>query len=122
MINTVALIHLMLYERVLKKSALVENLLKFNRAEDALTYLEDAQSSRIDIIFLDINMPRMDGFGFLKAATETLGNNFADAVVVMLTTSLDPTDRKKAESFEAVKAFLNKPLTEETLQDIVKLI
>jgi hypothetical protein len=40
----------------------------------------------------------------------------------MLTTSLDPTDRKKAESFEAVKAFLNKPLTEETLQDIVKLI
>ena len=126
-INTAAIIdddevHLMLYERVIKRSGLIRNLLKFPSAEEALNHLESKQTGRIEIIFLDINMPRMNGFEFLQAATASLGNDFTNGVVIMLTTSLDPGDKLRAEEFEVVKKFLNKPLTVEAIEDVVGLI
>lgn len=112
----------MLYKRIIERSGLVDQTLSFYYAEEALAFLERDRDFRVDVILLDINMPRMDGFEFLQAATERLGENFAKAVVVMLTTSLDPKDVERANSFSAVKDFLNKPLTAEHLKQISRLL
>lgn len=112
----------MLYKRIIERSGLVDQTLSFYYAEEALAFLERDRDFRVDVILLDINMPRMDGFEFLQAATESLGENFARAVVVMLTTSLDPKDVERAHSFSAVKDFLNKPLTAEHLKQISTLL
>ncbi|OED35138.1 histidine kinase [Chromatiales bacterium (ex Bugula neritina AB1)] len=116
------IVQLMLYERVINRSGLVKEVLKFESAEVALQYLKNEENERIDVLFLDINMPRMDGFEFLEAATSSIGSDFIDCVVIMLTTSLDPLDRKRAEEFKVVKSFLSKPLTEEALQDVAEMI
>ncbi len=72
-----------------------------------------------DLIFLDINMPRMNGFEFLEAYNKLDDNQKAKAVICMLTTSLNPDDRKKALAMGAVSEFKHKPLTEEILNEII---
>lgn len=56
----------MLYKLIIKRSGLIENTLAFQMAEDALDYLKSEDKDPIDVIFLDINMPRMNGFEFLE--------------------------------------------------------
>lgn len=73
-----------------------------------------------DLIFLDINMPRMDGFEFLAKYNEIPEERKGGSVIIMLTTSLLEKDKVKATSFEDVKGFRNKPLTENYLVDIIK--
>jgi CheY-like chemotaxis protein len=111
-----------MYQRIIKRSGLVGDVLPFIYAEDALAYLKSPDSKPIDVIFLDINMPRMNGFEFLSAATEALGAGFARMVVVMLTTSLEKSDRVRANDYPVVRRFINKPLTVDHLSDVADLL
>ena len=108
----------MICRRIIKRSGMVRKLYPFVYANDALDFLKTKDRPVIDAILLDINMPRMDGFEFLEAATRQLGDNFARMVVVMLTTSLDPRDAKRAENFSVVREYFNKPLVLEHLERI----
>ncbi|KIC18819.1 response regulator [Leisingera sp. ANG-Vp] len=110
------------YLRTIKKSGLVEEVLVFTFADEALEHLKANPELEVDIIFLDINMPRMDGFEFLEAATQEIGGGFAKNVVIMLTTSLNPDDRERAKRFGVVKEFFNKPLSVEHIEQVVKLV
>lgn len=112
----------LMYRRVIDRSGMVDRTFAFRYAGEALDFLEDPGHPEIDAIFLDINMPRMSGFEFLERATATLGGKFARAVVVMLTTSLDPRDRARAMSFDVVKDYINKPLTVDHLRHVAGLV
>jgi len=72
------------------------------------------------IIFLDINMPRMDGFDFLDEYIKLDEQLTSDIIVIMLTTSLNPYDKEKAMKYKGVKDYKNKPLTTEMLQEIAE--
>ena len=111
-----------LYGLVIEESGLVENLVVFNLAEQALAHLRDNSSEPIDVILLDIRMPRMSGFEFIESALAELGSDFAKMVVVMLTTSLDPSDRARAERLSMIKHYFEKPLTREQLDIIVAIV
>lgn len=67
-----------------------------------------------DIILLDINMPRMDGFEFLEVFSKDLGNT--QTPVMMLTSSLFEDDVERAKQYNNVKEFISKPLLLEHTQ------
>ena len=110
------------YQRVLKNSGIVEIIKIFTYADEALEFLIANPAIKVDVIFLDINMPRMNGFEFLEAATKSLGVGFAKVIVAMLTTSLNPKDEKRAMQFAAVRQFINKPLTTKHIVEVAELL
>lgn len=96
-------------------------------AREALDYLSCAgrpapmnkECPTPEIIFLDINMPAMDGWEFLQKYEALPEAHKSSIIVVMLTTSFNPEDELKARKIPAVKEFRNKPLTPGLLQDIL---
>jgi len=87
---------------------------------EALAFLKKENQIHPDIIFLDINMPKMNGWEFMEAYTELRPDQKAKVVVVMLTTSENPKDKKRAEQFSEITGFNSKPLTEEMLNGILE--
>ena len=74
---------------------------------------------RPDLIFLDINMPGMDGWEFLQYYEKLPPNQKANIVMVMLTTSLNPDDEKAAQSNIEISGFENKPLEPDVIKKIL---
>ncbi|MBP0481923.1 response regulator [Sagittula salina] len=107
-----------LYKRLITRSGLVGTLHQCLSAEDALDTLAQPECPALDVILLDINMPGMNGFEFLEAATEAHGDAFVRYAVVMLSTSTRAEDEARARSFRVVRDFLHKPLTLKNLQEI----
>ena len=64
-------------------------------------------------------MPLMDGWEFLTAYENLPEDQQAGPVIVMLTTSLNPSDKERAEGSSIIKGFQNKLLTEAGLDAIL---
>lgn len=70
------------------------------------------------LILLDINMPILDGFGFLDALGKLKAMKEHEVVIAVLTTSLNPRDMERVRA-AGVTELLNKPLTREALLHLV---
>lgn len=100
----------MLYERILKRSGLVRDVVSCPLATDALHYLENPASPAVDLILLDVNMPEMSGFDFLACAEPKVLGPRRIPVILMLTTPLAPAGRARAARHDCIQAFFAKPL------------
>jgi CheY-like chemotaxis protein len=72
------------------------------------------------LILLDLNMPVLDGWGFLDQMQQLPLSR--EIVVVIVTSSIDPQDIQKAKTYSEVKDFVAKPLTESKLTQIARLV
>lgn len=105
---------------ILQRMKIIDTIDIVESAEDALKILENADTSVSTLIVLDINMPRMNGWEFLeeyeKLSTEKKEKN----IIIILTTSMNPEDREKANQITSVSEFHSKPLTPEILINILE--
>lgn len=93
-----------MHQMILSKHVKDKTIIAFTDPKGALN---DIRKNIPDLIFLDINMPDIDGWKFLKILTD-----YAIKVdVIILSSSIDPNEIMRAKSFEAVKDFIIKPLT-----------
>ena len=108
-----------LHLRELEKSGLVLNVEVFEHAEDALSALR-SDLSQFDLIFVDINMPRVDGFAFLDALDELEYDPDNSPAVIVLSTSIGPKESQRAAASDLVMKTELKPLSQEKFVEIVR--
>lgn len=112
-------------EKIIKGNGFAKNVYIHSSSKSALEFLKNLEILKNipsefipSYIFLDINMPIMDGFHFLDEF-EKFSPEFKSLIkVVMLTSSLNKNDVEKVKQFKQVFKFLHKPLTEINLVDL----
>ncbi|MES2621299.1 MAG: response regulator [Bacteroidota bacterium] len=116
------------YHEIIIQQAGVCNLVRTAKnGIEGLQYIQNAakpgmeqEYPKANLIFLDINMPKMNGFEFLEAYHKLDNSLKAEIVICMLTTSLNPDDHKAAMDINEINEFQRKPLTVEMLNEIME--
>jgi CheY-like chemotaxis protein len=113
-----------LHKIVIEKSGFAKTIVAHQSAESALIYISTKEKNNEypnpELILLDINMPGMDGWDFVAEYEKLSGDITSKIKVVMLTTSLNPDDKERAENKPLIAGFQNKPLTKESLEELTK--
>ena len=95
------------------------DVMAFDDAGKALQHLRTCSKAEFpELILLDINMPEINGWDFLNALHTLPQELQEECRVVMLSSSIDIHDFKRARSFPFVQDFISKPLTAEALNVI----
>ena len=129
-INTVLLIDdsdadNFLHSRIIRKSGIAERIVIKNNGIQALDYLTTAIEGtypRPELVFLDINMPGMNGWEFLEEYKSLPKDQKARVIVCMLTTAYSEKDKEKAKAYDIIDGYLGKPLNQEKLMRIYKKV
>ena len=108
------------HEREIKKNDLEHIIITKNLGIKALEYLKLKEEPQADLIFLDINMPGMNGWEFLREYNQLDKVLQSRAIIIILTTSNIARDVARANTYSFVADYITKPLTREIMGDIVK--
>ncbi|HSD14803.1 MAG TPA: response regulator [Flavobacterium sp.] len=103
---------------IVAKSGVADKVSLMSSAIDALKHLEEVKEDFEefpDLIFLDISMPVMDGFGFLNEVTKFPKVSERRCFIVMLTSSNNKNDIERAKQYSVVKDYFVKPLRAEMI-------
>lgn len=108
-----------LHQSLIEELHVAHNVVVCQDGKMALEYLQQClqQGSFPDLIFVDLNMPVLDGFGFLKSYKANNFHKRFSSLVTVLTTSLNSSDVEKVKQ-ENIAGFINKPLLPEMLKEL----
>ena len=109
--------------RIINENKLAERIITFGDGEEAIEYLNDNRTLNEnipDIIFLDVNMPFMDGWQFIEqyAILKTKIEKKVD--IFMLSSSVNPIDIERATKISEISNYIIKPMKLEEVKRILK--
>lgn len=112
-------------KKIMQKIDFCDEILVFNNGQEAMDGLKlmAAQNKKLpSVIFLDINMPIMDGWEFLEDFVKIPNNNRENVTIYIISSSIDPIDIQKVQLYGLVNNYILKPIRivdlEKVLNDI----
>jgi CheY-like chemotaxis protein len=120
-------ITLVLCDMVIKKAGFAREVITANNGREGLAWFSahfsknNAAAVREPpgIIFLDLNMPVMNGWDFLEDYLMKYADRLPGTKVVIVSSTVNPEDFSRANRYEIVIDFINKPLTTEGLEELM---
>ncbi|MEO6540358.1 MAG: response regulator [Ferruginibacter sp.] len=108
------------HQILIKEMNIVDHIVTVGNGIEALDYLKKKNEIPPDLIFLDINMPKMNGWEFLEHYKHLDIAHKAKVLILILTTSANPDDIKRSKAIEEVTGFESKPLSKELLMELLQ--
>ncbi|MBX7127105.1 MAG: response regulator [Cyclobacteriaceae bacterium] len=108
-------------QKMIEAADITDTIYTHTGAKSAIEFLRNVERLEVaekvlpDAIFLDIDMPLMDGFQFLDEFEKLNNATKKKCSIVMLTSSINPQDFSRSKKYSSVKLYLNKPLTHESI-------
>ena len=109
------------HRRVILKAGLTSSIIVSNNGKEGIEELLTIEEYNLNdikssvIVFLDINMPVMDGWTFLEVFKEIKEKLNFEIKIFVLSSSINPDDKVRAEKNSFVAKYINKPLTKESI-------
>ena len=117
---------LLLIKIVVQKALFAKEVVTCLSGSEALVYyqnLTDGLAAKTadepQLIFLDLNMPLMNGWEFLDEFIEIYYPKFENTKVVVLSSSANPADKEKVKGYPMIIGYISKPLTTELLKKLM---
>jgi CheY-like chemotaxis protein len=113
-------------ELVIQNTQLGKSVKHFSDGQKCIQYFanyfeknkQDENTPIPELIFLDLNMPIMDGWKFLEHYTNKYSNRLEKTKIAILTSSINPHDFMKAQEYNVVIEFIHKPLIAEFVEEM----
>ncbi len=109
-------------KRMMKETDFCDTITVFNNGEDALAGLNEMYQTTHElpqVIFLDLNMPIMNGWEFLDEFIKLPHNSLNKTVIYVVSSSVDPIDIDKVKEHELISNYILKPITPDDFEAIL---
>ncbi|MCI4642115.1 MAG: response regulator [Flavobacteriaceae bacterium] len=111
-------------KKVMKEVDFCSDVIVYHNGQDAINGLRNLVEEKKELpslIFLDLNMPVMDGWEFLDDFITIPNNNIEKVHVYVISSSIDANDFIRARNYEVVNNYILKPITPEDLVAVLKM-
>ncbi len=104
-----------------EKLGLVDDVMIFNDGEEAIQFIQSGNKEDMpEILLLDINMPIVDGWDFLELFEKVPKEKQQMMEILMLSSSINPDDVKRAEANAYVVDYITKPISDADVKKIFR--
>src|SRR5690606_9462462 len=107
--------------KIIQNTGKCETVKVFQQATEALAFIKEKSASDTEtVVFVDIQMPVMNGFEFVENFERLPDDLKKNYHIYMLSSSINENDIAKVKGYASVKHFLNKPLTNDTITAVLE--